>query len=799
MSPIRRVRGKKRRRGKKRESRFKRRLIQICLLAVLAGSVWLLWPYWRFSEQFADHTAIQPSRLYGRSKVLAVGAPGDLRALRTELEGQGYSLNRDRVLAPGEFEVVAPRLRAFVRAFPTPEGWDRGGELEVETSGWRISALRWHGKSVDRVALEPPLLASFYGAGRKERRPVGLEALPEELLNAVLAAEDAKFYKHPGLSATGIARAAWVNLRGGEIRQGGSTLTQQLVKNLFLTHERTLVRKLREAVLAVLLDLRFEKDEILTAYLNEIYWGQSHGVNLMGVGAAAWAYFGRYPHRLTLCESAVLAGMIRSPGGYSPITRPERALERRDWVLGRMAELGWLEAERAEAAQAEPLCVSPQPVGVRRAGYFADAMALEAERRFGVDSLADSGHLLISTLNGADQQSAEKAIAWGMQALEEGWEKGRKTSGPLQGALVSIDPRSGAILAYVGGRDYSSSQFDRAGRAQRQTGSAFKPVVYATAFEDRLASPTSLLEDAPLTVALAGREWSPQNSDSEFRGWVTVRTALEDSLNVPTARLGMYVGLPRVVEVARDLGIESRLQPVPALALGAFEVTPVELATVYATLAGGGVRRETYGLEAVLDRDGKEVEGRPLAEPQRALSPEATYLLTSILQGVIDRGTGSSARLQGMTDPLAGKTGTTNDRRDSWFAGFSPDRATLVWVGYDDNSTTRLSGARAALPIWARFTYKVRPPGGYPTIPQPAGVATAVIDPQSGELATDDCPQVLTEVFRQGEMPAEVCSLHGGGYRDWSARRLDEDGKKGRWRWLKRIFGKGDKDKPPPD
>jgi penicillin-binding protein 1B len=778
MSPIRRVRGKKRRRGKKKKSRFKRRLIQICLLAALLGSVWLLWPYWRFSEQFADHTAIQPSRLYGRSQVLTVGAPGDLKALRAELESQGYSLNRDRVLSPGEFEVVARRLRAFVRAYPTPEGWDRGGELEVETSGWRISALRWHGKPVERVLLEPPLLASFYGAERKERRPVGLEALPEELLNAVLAAEDAKFYKHSGLSATGILRAAWVNLRGGEIRQGGSTLTQQLVKNLFLTHERTLARKSREAVLAVLLDLRFEKDEILTAYLNEIYWGQSHGVNLMGVGAAAWAYFGRYPHRLTLCESALLAGMIRSPGGYSPITRPEK---------------------RAEAARAEPLCVSPQPVGVRRAGYFADAMALEAERRYGIDTLADSGHLLISTLNGADQQQAEKAITWGMQALEEGWEKGRKTSGPLQGALVSIDPRSGAILAYVGGRDYSASQFDRAGQAQRQTGSAFKPVVYATAFEDRRASPTSLLEDAPLTVALAGREWSPQNSDSEFRGWVTVRTALEDSLNVPTARLGMYVGLPRVVEVARDLGIESRLQPVPALALGAFEVTPVELASVYATLASGGVRRETYGLEAVLDRDGNHVEGRPLAEPQRALSPEATYLLTSVLQGVIDRGTGSSARVQGMTDPLAGKTGTTNDRRDSWFAGFSPDRTTLVWVGYDDNSTTRLSGARAALPIWARFTYKVRPPGGYPTIPQPTGVATAVIDPLSGELATDDCPQVLTEVFRQGELPAEVCSLHGGGWRDWSNRRIDEGGKKGRWRWLKRIFGKDKKNQPPPE
>jgi len=298
-----------------------------------------------------------------------------------------------------------------------------------------------------------------------------------------------------------------------------------------------------------------------------------------------------------------------------------------------------------------------------------------------------------------------------------------------------------------------------------------------------------LLEDAPLSVRRAGRTWSPQNSDRAFRGWVTARQALEESLNVPTARLAMQVGLARVVDVARALGIESRLQAVPALALGAFEVSPLELAAVYSVFAAGGMRVPVHGLSAVLDSEGKPLPGGALAEPVRALSPQANYLVVSTLQGVIERGTGASARIQGVTDPLAGKTGTTNGRRDSWFGGFSPDRATLVWVGYDDNSKTRLSGARAALPVWARFTWSVRPRDGYPVFRQPRGIATAAIDPLSGELATDDCPKVLTEVFLEGAVPTRVCHLHAG----WSRDDAGAEGGKKRWRWLKRVFGRDKK------
>ncbi len=404
--------------------------------------------------------------------------------------------------------------------------------------------------------------------------------------------------------------------------------------------------------------------------------------------------------------------------------------------------------------------------------------------------LAAGGFDLLSTLDGRGQVKAEEALRWGLEGLERGWEKGRGRQ-PLQGALVSIDPRSGGILAYVGGRDYGASQFDRAGSARRQAGSAFKPVVYAAAFENRVFTPSGFVEDEPLTVRLAGRTWSPRNSSGDYRGRVTVRTAVEQSLNVPTVRVALAVGLPEIVDLARRMGVRSALEPVPALALGAFEVTPLELATVYATLAAGGRRPGVHALEGVLDRQGKPIPGAAPAAPEPALSPQAAYLVTAVLQGVLDRGTGSGARAQGLRDPLAGKTGTTNDRRDSWFAGYSSDRATLVWVGYDDNSTTNLSGTRAALPIWTRFTWLVRPSGGYPVFDQPPGIATAVIDPESGELATDDCPQVLTEVFLVGGLPAEVCRLHGG-WRPWrrppEADRLDRPGRLRRW--LRKILGR---------
>lgn len=785
-------------------TRRRRQIISVLVLlaVVLVGvGVALVLPFWRLSGQFADHRSLQPSRLYGASSVLSVGDRYPADAVIEEIAGEGYRKSDQAVPGRGRYRETDGGLTVHLRPFETPEGRDLGGLVELTYRGDRIRRITVDDRPVEAVRLPPPLLAAYYGDDLEERRPLDVDELPQEVVEAVLAAEDRSFFDHSGLSLTGILRAAWVNVRGGEIRQGGSTLTQQLVKNLYLTHERTLARKVQEAVLAVLVELRYGKREILRAYLNEIYLGSSNGVNVIGLGAASRVYFSKEPSELTLLEAATLAGMIRAPGANSPTASMENARERRDWVLGRMAELGWLEEERAAALTERPVVVSPWPVERRRAPYFAHAAAEEAARRFGVEELEKTGHVLFSTVRWPDQQAAQEAVGWGVDALETGWEKGAKVEGPLQAALVSVDPKTGGILAYVGGRDYGQSQYDRAGQARRQAGSAFKPVVYATAFEQGVAMPSSFVEDAPLTVRLAGQRWSPQNHDGGYMGWISARTALEQSLNTATARLALEVGLPPIVATARRLGVSAPLDEVPSLALGAFEVSPLELATVYATLANEGVRPPVHGLEAVVDAHGQPLEARPLPLPERALSPQTAYLVTSVLQGVVDRGTGAGVRRQGLHDTLAGKTGTSNERRDNWFAGYAPSRATVVWVGYDDNSPTRMSGSRAGVPIWARFMGRVRPAGGYGTFEQPPGVVTAVIDPQSGELATERCPRVITEVFLEGHTPHRVCHLHDGWFADsWDGDRGYDYEAGGEptgerrhpfRRWLKEVFGDG--------
>lgn len=802
--------------------RSRKRLWALVFLALLVGAgIFVIRPFWRLAGQFDDLTFRQPSRLYARATRLYEGRSYPAETLIEDLEGEGYREEPGGSDLPaGRYRRTARGVLVHLRSFPQPDGRRGGGLAEVAYRGNRVNGLRLDGKEVDRLVLEPPLLASYYGPDNQERRPVTAKEVSQDLIQAVLAAEDDGFYRHAGISFSGILRALWVNLRGGEVRQGGSTLTQQLVKNLYLSHERTVSRKSQELILALLLEIRYTKAEILEAYLNEIYLGGTNGVSLLGVGAASRAYFGKDASQLDLSEAATLAGIIRSPANYSPLTHPERAKERRDLVLQRLAKLERVEPERIERALRQPLTVAPEPMVRRRAPYFADAAALEAQRRFGIEDLSDAGYVLFSTIDWHNQRAAQRSVTSGLEKAEKDYQKGRKAG--LQAALVSIDPKTGGILAYVGGRGYEQSQFDRAGRALRQAGSAFKPIVYAAAFETKKASPARFLEDSPLTLKLAGQTWSPKNDDGSFHGWVTVRSALEKSYNPATTRLALEVGMDPILKLAKDMGINSPMRPFPSVALGAFEVTPVELGSVYATLAALGVRPPVHGLSAVLDRYGKPVQGTDLPEPERVLSSETAYLLTSLLQGVLERGTarGAAADLKG---DVAGKTGTTNKRRDSWFAGYSPERATVVWVGYDDNSTTRLSGARAALPIWVRFTTQVAPRAGYSTFPQPAGITTATIDPTTGLLATQYCPAVLTEVFRRGEAPTEVCDRHGIGSDVQVAEMVDEfgeviEGDEGEVdtaeareeraeettekkrhpfrRWLKKVFGSGDdKDK----
>lgn len=767
------------------------------LLTWLGTLVWLLWPFWQLAGQFGSNPQKQPSRLYGRSPVLSTGAALGARQLRTLLGQAGYrQLDPQTSPRPGSWAEQGESFEIMRRSFPTLDGQSGRGRLRVTLAGGRVRQLQVDGRETRQALLDPPLIASYYGPDLRERRPVGIDELPEDLILCVLAAEDASFLSHAGVSITGTLRALWVNLNNKELRQGGSTLTQQLVKNLYLTPRRTLGRKIQEVVLAVALEVRYSKRAILETYLNEIYWGRSGSVDLMGVGAAAWAYFGKHVTELDLAESALLAGIIRAPAAYSPWKHSEEASQRRQFVLERLDELRWVEREKLERANRQPLGVQEHKLVARSAPYFAEAMAAEAKRRFAIEELRDAGYVLLSTLDEGDQEAAEKAVRQGLAALEKSWEKKKRKGEPLQAALVSIDPRDGSLLAYVGGRDYGTSQFDRLVLGRRQAGSAFKPIVYAAALETRVATPATLLEDAPFEIQLASTTWSPSNSDGKYEGWVSVRSALERSLNVPTARLALQVGMEKVVELAHRMGIATRLDPYPALALGAMEVPPLELATVYSTLAAGGKRPSLHGLAGVFDRAGQRVAGQPVPAPQPVLSPEVAYLTNHLLQGVLDRGTAQSAREQGLGDALAGKTGTTNSRRDSWFAGYSPDRATLVWVGYDDNAKTQLSGTRAAVPIWTSFALAVRPAGGYADFERPEGVVEALVDPTTGQLATTACPMMVTELFLHDAVPVEVCDAHGG----WRAFPVEQpEGIEAPQpprlkRWLNRILGR----KKPP-
>ncbi|MEM1205140.1 MAG: PBP1A family penicillin-binding protein [Acidobacteriota bacterium] len=768
-----------------------RKPLLVAAALCLAALAWLVWPFWQLSEQFGAARGRQPSRLYGKPTVVAPGVTMTAEALASELAAMGYAAAPSPDgLGAGTYHRRGDIVELFRRRFPSPRGPVGLDRVRVDFRGGKVARLVRDGKELRGIWLDPPLVASYYGPDLEDRRPVTLDELPEPLILSVLAAEDAGFLEHGGVSLRGILRAAWINFRAKEVRQGGSTLTQQLVKNLYLSHERSWARKAQEAMLAVILELRYEKRAILEAYLNEIYWGRSGRVNLMGVGAASWAYFGKQPAQLTLAESATLAGMIQAPASLSPLSRPEASKGRRDFVLQRLGELGWMTEEVVAAAQGRPVVAAATRITARSAPYFADAMAEEARRRFGIETLDDAGYVLHSTLDARDQAHAEAAVAWGLDALEKGWEKGRERATPLQAALISVDPDDGGIRAYVGGRDYGKSQFDRVTRARRQAGSVFKPVVYAAAFERRTANPATFLEDASYTVRRAGQTWSPRNSDGKFHGWVTARTALEKSYNVPTARLAVDMGLDSVVDMAERLGVRRKLDPYPALALGAMEVSPLEMATVYTTLAAGGLRSELHGLVAAFDSGGRELPGADLDKPERVLEEDVAFVVTKVLQGVLDRGTARGAREQGLRDPLAGKTGTTNDRRDSWFGGYSPDRATLVWVGYDDNATTRLSGARAALPIWSRFTYKTRPTGGYRDFRQPEGVVAAWIDPRTGGLAHSECSELEREFFLRDFVPEPFCADDDRRWRRKLERRDETRELHPFRRWLRMLRGK---------
>ena len=714
----------------------------------------------RALSRFERVEARRSTLLYAAPPMLRPGVSVSALDLAGLLGRLGYRESRSAA-GPGQFSRTDSAWDINVGS-----GGGGAGRVSLTVSDGRITRLRQNGTDVQSVALPPELLASA-GAGMGENiRPVHLADVPPMVRTAILAVEDERFYEHGGLDPRGVLRALWANVRKGRVVEGGSTITQQLVKSRLLTPERTLSRKLNEAWLSTALEWRYSKDQILEAYLNEIYLGQVGGSAVRGIGAASRAYFGKEVHQLTLSEAALLAGMIRGPNSYSPTANPDRARERRDVVLTRLRDLGKISEDDYRRARREPVKARPTPGNGLVAPYFVDYVRAELERSADMDLADQHGVRVYTTLDPVLQRLAEAAVVKGIDRLETARPRLRR-KGPderLQAALIVLDTTTGQVRALVGGRDYRLSQFNRVVLARRQPGSAFKPFVYLAALTPRQEGPrftaASLIEDAPITVVVDGKPWSPKNYDDHYQGMVTVRRALEGSLNTATVRLAQAVGLGTVVGTARALGVEGDLKPVPALALGVFETTPLDLARAYLPLANGGLAPSGGAVDAVTDDSGRAIWSAGRETRQVIGAPEA-FLVTSLLEGVINAGTGTAARAMGVPGAVAGKTGTTNDGRDAWFVGYSSNLLALVWVGFDDGAPAGLSGAEGALPIWSEFMRQALDvyPGG--AFPEPAGVTYAKIDAGNGRRATAYCPVVVTEVFLAGTEPPP-CEEHGG-------------------------------------
>jgi penicillin-binding protein 1B len=550
-----------------------------------------------------------------------------------------------------------------------------------------------------------------------------------------------------GIDLWSIARAAWVNVTSLRIRQGGSTVTQQLVKLRLLSPERTFLRKIREVWLALVLERFYSKDQILEAYLNEVGWGTRNGVSIRGIAAASRVYFRKELYELTITDMALLAAMVRAPNRYGSDLHRREAKARRDWILRRMHEAGDIDRGKLARAERAPVRLLSVVPAAAPGGYFVDMVRREVREMPGEAVRPGKGDVRITTtLDWSLQRIAESAVTTHLAELERRF-SGLRRADPtqrLQAVLIALEPRDGEIRALVGGRDYRVSQFNRALYARRQPGSAFKPFVYAAALTSPTTplTPVSLVEDSPIALRVGGTVWSPRNHGGRYEGWVPVRRALADSLNAATVRVAMAVGLDEVVRTAKRLGIEAPLEPVPAIALGAFEVTPLELARAYLPFANGGWRPQpTHVIKAIEQAPARSRPAQPTRE--RVLSAEAANLMTALLQDVVEGGTGSRARVAGLLGQLAGKTGTTNEGRDAWFVGYSSRLLTLVWVGFDDGTPHGLTGAEAAVPIWAEFMHRACSAQGHRPSRHSESTAPQLIQPShiigQRELSRQSC------------------------------------------------------------
>ena len=772
------------------------------LVVLLAGASVLTYYYIRFGrlvkERLTGQVFQNTSSVYSAPERIYAGEKLTEQQLEKYLFDAGYQ-KTSLSGSPGEIDVSDNSIDIK----PSQDSYFNGtNAIRVSFTGPYISRISdlSTGRASDSAEIEPQLVTNLFDSTRQKRRIVAFDELPKNLVNAVLAAEDKRFYQHGALDLVRVFGAAFYDLNQGRKAQGASTIDMQVARTFFFTTRRIWSRKLKEALMAFEIDQRFSKQEIFELYADDVYLGNRGTFSIRGFGEAAKAYFGKDARDLNLGECAFLAGIIRAPNRYSAAEHHlDRAIDARNRVLNEMADDGFVSRADANEAKDEELKFVSAGAASGSAPYFVDMVKDHLLSRLSQSDLEDESFRIYTTLDPRLQEAASEAVTLEMKDVdkllarrEAIWKKRGETVPQVQCALVAMDPQTGEIRALVGGRNYGESQLNHA-LARRQPGSVFKPFVYAAAFDNSvqglqpIVTPATTVDDVPTTFDFDGKEYTPNNYQEEFYGTVTVHDALMHSLNVATVKVAEMIGYQRVVDLARQMGLGTNIQATPAMALGAYEMTPINVAAAYTPFAMDGTRAEPLFIRSVVTSDGR-VEEQNNPQTRAVLDPRVAFLTTSMMEDVINHGTGYTVRLMGFNAPAAGKTGTSHD---GWFAGYTSNLICVVWVGFDDNRDLGLSGSQSAAPVWADFMKRAVQLPAYhntQTFQPPPGMIQEVVDPETGQLATPLCPKPVSEYFIAGSQPTEYCQEHGG----------IEAVQGGGGSWLSRLFGKGSNNPPPP-
>jgi len=690
--------------------KFKWRWLFLILFMIPIGS-YISWLDIRVREQFEGKRWALPARVYASPLELYIGLRLPQIALLEELEAIGYKKN-EQLSEPGQYWRQGNEVSIITRSFKFWDTMDPSRLVQISFANDNVAAVQEllpNRRSLALIRLEPQLIGKIYPVHQEDRMLVKYEEVPSLLVKALVAMEDRTFFQHHGISFRGVIRASMENFKAGEVVQGGSTITQQLVKNFYLTPEKTIERKFNEAMMSLLLEWHYSKQQILEAYLNEVFLGQDGNHSIHGMGMASWFYFDRPLEELKLPELALLVSLIRGASYYNPRQHPDRAVTRRNRVLDLMVEQGMIKQNESEVAKLVPLGISEKTASsVFPYPAFVELVRRQLRQDYKEADLRSEGLQVFTTLNLVTQRQAEKSFVEGIRKLEKSNRQARK----LQGAMVVTNTENGEVLAMVNGKDSRYAGFNRPLDAKRQIGSLIKVAVYLTALENsRRYNLTTILDDSPYQWRnrVSGEIWKPQNYDFRSHGNLPLIQALMNSYNLATVRLGMKLGLDKIKNTLHRLGIERDISSYPSLLLGSIELTPLEVTQMYQTIANSGFRIPLRAIREVLNHEGKPLQRYPLSIESQ-VDPAPVYLLHYAMQQVVRKGTGHAVGDRLPKDwVLAGKTGTTNDWRDSWFAGFCSELVTVTWIGRDDNKPIGLSGGNGAMVIWGDFLQAVQP------------------------------------------------------------------------------------------